>query len=99
MNPFKAIGISPSSEGIPCAQVAGVPNRVLLRAREVKSAIVAKQEIQPVLYTSTSDDRYTTTADFSPANLSGLRLLLTTDWMNASAEQIHEFESLLQILN
>ena len=71
---------------------------MLLRAKDVKSAIIAKHEIQPIIHTSNSADRYTTVStEFSRERLLSLRLLLTMDWMNATAEQVHEFERLLNL--
>ena len=42
------LGISKSSEGIACAKSAGLPDRILHRARDVKRAIESRSHIKPL---------------------------------------------------
>ena len=40
-------GVAGSSEGIPCAHSAGVPDKILRRALEVKSCVLQRRPVQP----------------------------------------------------
>lgn len=42
------VGVSPSSEGIPCARNAGIPEHILTRAAVIKQCVTTKQAIHPV---------------------------------------------------
>lgn len=42
------VGVSPSSEGIPCARMAGIPESILARAAAIKHCVSTKQAIHPV---------------------------------------------------
>lgn len=40
-------GVAPSSEGIPCARTAAVPEPILQRAVQIKQAVLAHHPIPP----------------------------------------------------
>lgn len=40
-------GVAPSSEGIPCARAAAVPEAILQRAVQIKQAVLAHRPIPP----------------------------------------------------
>ena len=77
------IGISPSSNGIPCAFSSGIPQKILKRAQEVKDSIISKKEIMPIKLSS-HEER------FSHSEIIGVQTLLSTDWRNASSREVDE---------
>lgn len=95
------IGISPSSEGIPCAMTAGVPYHVLTRAQEIKRSIVSKKGIRPIQMqrqqnssSSSSSSSKTSTelsGEISHSVKAGIRMLFSTSsWNDAKEEQVNE---------
>lgn len=83
------LGIGASSEGIPCARLAGIPTTVLDRAFEIKTAIQTRSFLNPL-----DDVRLKDIRDplYRELLVTGL---LTTDWKKASDETIVAFKSLI----
>ena len=89
-----AIGVSPSSEGIPCAASAGVNSRVLLRARDIKKSISERKELEPI---SCNDDGSLDSTPLRPQHIEGVKLLLSKgDWLNASKDDVDSLRSYFQ---
>ena len=85
------LGVSPSSEGIPCAKAAGINERILARAIEVKLAVSERRELQPIGAVSDAHTMLT------PLHIQGLRLLLSNrDWMSATTFELDDLKKCFQ---
>ena len=85
------LGVSPSSEGIPCAKAAGIHERIIARAIEIKLAVSERRELQPIDVTSGTHTLLT------PLHIQGLRRLMSNgDWMNASTFELDDLKKCFQ---
>lgn len=85
------LGVSPSSEGIPCAKAAGINEKILARAIEVKLAVSERRELQPIGAVSDAHTMLT------PLHIQGLRLLMSNrDWMSATAFELDDLKKCFQ---
>eukprot|EP01038_Epipyxis_sp_PR26KG_P012141 gene12141-16255_t len=85
------LGITTSSEGIPCARSSGVPSDVLTRALFIKSSIENKKEI---IATSVNNR---TAAVENPTNKKLLEQFLTSpNWLDSDCKK--KIEEILQLL-
>ena len=78
-------GVATSSAGLVCAEMAGVKQAVVERAREIVNATQARRRVEP-LYEILRDALLLTDDDKE-----NIKTLLAMDWPNASDDEIAQF--------
>eukprot|EP01041_Mallomonas_annulata_P003970 gene3971-7912_t len=92
------VGVAPSSGGIPCARLAGVPEQVLERAVAVRSAIAAREPLRPAtLHHHSNNNNTTNQQQQSHMNIQQselLKLFLAySNWERASTAELIDFKT------
>ena len=82
------LGVSSNSGGIHCAKLAGMHQRIISRALEVKLAVSERREVQPISMVTDLQPSLT------PLRVQGLKNLITkTNWADSTDLDLHDFFS------
>ena len=81
------LGIAESSAGLVCAKLAGVPEKVISRAKDILNAMKENKPIQPI------SESVTMNSTLQPNTCAALRTFLSVDsWINASPDDLRQLQ-------